>query len=169
MAGRAQSSVLHQADGTPNSPLRLEEFLPYRLNLVASEVSQALAEIYGRRFGISIPEWRIMATLGQFQTMTARDIGTHSRMHKTTVSRAVATLEKRQLIARRANRADLREAFLALTDGGQKMYLEIVPLARAFSEALCQSISQEEQKVFDTLLARIQDRLASTDMPFKAE
>lgn len=151
-----------------SAPLRLEDFLPYRLNLVASEVSQALAEVYGRRFGISIPEWRIIATLGQFQTMTARDIGTHSRMHKTTVSRAVATLEKRQLIIRRANRADLREAFLALTASGQKMYLEIVPLARAFSEALCEGISPEEQKVLDGLLARLKDRLTSVDMPFRA-
>jgi DNA-binding transcriptional MocR family regulator len=98
--------------------LRLEEFLPYRLNYVAAEVSQALSGIYGKRFGISIPEWRVIATLGQFGSLAARDIGQHSRMHKTTVSRAVTTLEKRKLIARRANRDDLREAFLTLTEAG---------------------------------------------------
>src|SRR6185437_12965112 len=95
--------------------LKLEEFLPYRLNVVASLSSQALSRVYGKRYGIGVPEWRVLVTLGQFGMMTGKAVGAHSHMHKTKVSRAVALLEKRKMIVRRANRADLREAFLSLT------------------------------------------------------
>jgi DNA-binding MarR family transcriptional regulator len=139
--------------------LALEGFLPYRLNLLATEVSQTLARIYGGQFGISIQEWRVLATLGQFGVMTARDIGSHSRMHKTTVSRAVAALEKRRLVARRANRSDMREAFLTLSEGGQAVYREIVPLAAAFSDALCHGLDAQERDTLDRLLARLSERV----------
>ncbi len=76
---------------------------------MASLVSQALSRIYAQRYGIGVPEWRVLVTLGQFGVMTGKAIGTHSHMHKTKVSRAVAMLEKRKLLVRRANRADLRE------------------------------------------------------------
>ena len=91
--------------------LKLEEFLPYRLNVCASLVSHVLSRIYADRYKIGVPEWRVLVTLGQFSAMTAKAIGTHSHMHKTKVSRAVALLERRKLVSGRANRADLREAF----------------------------------------------------------
>lgn len=136
-------------------PLRLESFLPYRLNVLAAEVSHTLARSYGERFGISIPEWRVLATLGQFGVITARDVGRHSRMHKTTVSRAVAALERRALVQRRANRADLREAFLALTEPGRQIYFEIVPMARAFSERICAGLDADERALLDRLIDRL--------------
>src|SRR5215468_8685502 len=95
--------------------LKLEEFLPYRLNVCATLVSHALSKIYAERYKIGVPEWRVLVTLGQFGAMTAKAIGTHSHMDKTKVSRAVALLEGRKLVNRRANRADLHEAFLTLT------------------------------------------------------
>ncbi len=141
------------------APLKLESFLPYRLNLLASEISQALAQAYGERFGISIPEWRVLATLGQFGTITARDICAHSHMHKTTVSRAVATLEKRKLLARKANRNDLREAFLDLSEEGRRIYLDIVPMATAFSETLCRGLSPDETRQLDALIDKLMSQL----------
>ena len=116
------------------APLKLEEFLPYRLNVVASVVSQSLSRIYSDRYGIGVPEWRVLVTLGQYGMMTGKAIGAHSHMHKTKVSRAVALLEKRKLVTRRANRADLREAFLALTPAGRAMYDDLAPIALDFAQ-----------------------------------
>ena len=104
-------------EGKPgrDAALKLEHFLPYQLNVVSSLVSQALSRVYARRYGIGVPEWRVLVTLGQFGVMTAKTIGAHTHMHKTKVSRAVAQMERRRLVARRANRDDMREAFLSLT------------------------------------------------------
>jgi DNA-binding MarR family transcriptional regulator len=142
--------------------LELEGFLPYRLNVLATLVSQSLARVYGERFGISIPEWRILATLGQFSEMTAREIGLHSRMHKTTVSRAVAALEKRHLVARRPNRQDMREAFLAMTPRGQAIYAEIVPMARQFAQDLAQDIRPDDLATLDRVLGQLMARLKAS-------
>ena len=84
------------------APLKLEQFLPYQLSLVATLVSLALSRVYARRYGIGVPEWRVLVTLGQYGVMTGKGIGAHTHMHKTKVSRAVALLEKRKLLLRRA-------------------------------------------------------------------
>ena len=85
--------------------LKLEDFLPHRLNVLSSLVSQALTRVYGQ-YGIGIPEWRVLVSLGQFGVMTGKAIGARTHMHKTKVSRAVAQLEARKFLTRRANRAD---------------------------------------------------------------
>lgn len=152
-------SMQGDARAPERTALHLETFLPYRLNLLATEVSQTLARAYGERFGITIPEWRILATLGQFGRITAREIGLHSRMHKTTVSRAVASLERRRLVAREPNRDDMREAFLTMTDTGRAIYFEIVPMARGFAESLCGGLAPEEQALLESLIGRLQERV----------
>lgn len=137
------------------APLELENFLPYRLNVLAETVSQSLARFYESRFGIAIPEWRVIATLGQYEKMTAKDIGTHSRMHKTKVSRAVASLESKGLVERQPNIEDMRESFLELTSKGRKIYTDLIPDALAFSRALVASLSSEEQESLERILEQL--------------
>ncbi|HZP74911.1 MAG TPA: MarR family winged helix-turn-helix transcriptional regulator [Pseudolabrys sp.] len=143
-----------------DASLKLEEFLPYRLNVVANLVSQALSRVYAKRYGIGVPEWRVLVTLGQYGVMTGKQVGAHSHMHKTKVSRAVAMLEKRKLLVRRANRADLREAFLSLTPGGREIYEDLAPSALKFAEQLMQVIDPADRAAFDRALTRLTDRAA---------
>jgi DNA-binding MarR family transcriptional regulator len=151
------SQVKDGRTGAASPPLRLEDFLPYRLNVLAASVSEGLARVYSERFGIDIPAWRVLATLGQFDRSTATGIGTHSRMHKTKVSRAVAALEARGLIRRTANPGDKREAFVALTGEGRSMYEAIVPLALAFERDVLAAFAAQDKRrldqLFDALLA----------------
>ena len=143
--------------------IELEQFLPYRLNVVAEAVSRSLSKLYEERHGISIAEWRVIATLGQYPQMTAKQIGAHSRMHKTKVSRAVARLTDRRLIERAANFEDLREAFLALTSGGRKVYEDLVPRALAFADDLGESFTVEEHAVLDKLLTKLEHQAFDGD------
>jgi DNA-binding MarR family transcriptional regulator len=143
-----------------SAPLKLEEFLPYRLNVLASLVSQALSRIYADRYGIGVPEWRVLCTLGQYGTMTGKAIGAHSHMHKTKVSRAVALLERRKLVTRRANRADLRESFLALTAAGRAMYDDLAPIALEFSKRLSEVVEPADRAAFERAIHRLTERSA---------
>jgi DNA-binding MarR family transcriptional regulator len=167
MQGDAMNTgqVAESAADTPlelgdSAPLKLEQFLPYRLNVVASLVSQALSRIYADRYGISVPEWRVLVTLGQYDMMTGKAIGAHSHMHKTKVSRAVALLEKRKLVARRANRADLREAFLTLTPAGRVMYDDLAPIALDFASRLCEVMEPADRAAFERSVDRLTERSA---------
>ena len=142
------------------APLKLEHFLPYQLNVVSSLVSQALSRVYARRYGIGVPEWRVVVTLGQHGVMTAKAIGAHTHMHKTKVSRAVALLEKRRLLVRRANRADMRESFLSLTAAGRTMYEELAPHALDFANRLMEVLAPADREAFDRALRQLTERSA---------
>jgi DNA-binding MarR family transcriptional regulator len=142
------------------APLKLEEFLPYRLNVVASLTSQALSRVYAERYGMGIPEWRVLVTLGQFGTMTGKAVGAHSHMHKTKVSRAVALLERRDLLARRANEADMRESLLSLTPAGRAIYDELAPGALEFGRRLMEVIDPVDRGPFERALAKLTHRSA---------
>jgi len=134
--------------------LQLEQFLPYRLNRIAAAVSQDFRSVYGPHHDLTIPEWRVLATLGQFEAMSARAIGRHSAMHKTKVSRAVRALEERRWLKRRESEEDRREEILTLTPLGQKIYRDIVPKAVAFERRILDELGPE-----DTPLLGILDRL----------
>jgi len=140
--------------------LKLEQFLPYQLNVVASLTSQALSRVYARRYSIGVPEWRVLVTLGQYGVMTAKAVGAHTHMHKTKVSRAVALLEKRRLVARRTNREDMREAFLSLTAAGRTMYEELAPHALDFARRLTETLAPADREVFNRALSQLTARSA---------
>lgn len=138
--------------------LKLETFLPYRLNVVALLASQALSRVYGERYGIGIPEWRVLATLGEYDTVTGKAVGAKTHLHKTKVSRAVAALEKRKLLARRANRADMREVFLSLTPAGRAIYEDLAPVAEAFARHLFEAVAPDDRAAFDRALTALTER-----------
>ncbi|MEA2988528.1 MAG: hypothetical protein QOG83_1239 [Alphaproteobacteria bacterium] len=148
-----------QADTGGAPLLKLEDFLPHRLNVLSSLVSQALTRVYARH-GIGIPEWRILVSLGQFGVMTGKAIGARTHMHKTKVSRAVAQLERRKFLARRANRSDLREAFLMLTPAGRAVYEELAPQALEFTDRLSEAVPQADRTAFDRAIAQLTERSA---------
>jgi DNA-binding MarR family transcriptional regulator len=151
-------SAVAEARRDRQAPLKLEQFLPYQLNVVASLVSQALSRVYARRYGIGVPDWRVLVTLGQYGVMTAKAIGAHTHMHKTKVSRAVALLEKRRLLARRANREDKREAFLSLTAAGRSMYEELAPHALDFARRLTEILPPGDRETFNRALKELTAR-----------
>ena len=140
--------------------LKLEDFLPHKLNVLSSLVSQALSRVYGERYGIGIPEWRVLVTLGEYGVMTGKQIGAHTHMHKTKVSRAVAQLEQRKFVTRRVNRADLREAFLSLTPAGRAIYDEAAPIALDFTNRLSEVVAPSDRAAFDRAMRQLTERSA---------
>ncbi len=131
--------------------LQLEAFLPYRLNRIAAAVSQDFRSVYGPHHDLTIPEWRVLATLGQFEAMGAKAIGRHSAMHKTKVSRAVRALEERRWLRRRPSEEDRREEILTLTAQGESAYRQIVPKALAFERRLLDQLGPEAGPLLEAL------------------
>lgn len=148
------------AMGGQHALLKLEQFLPYRLNVVATLVSQALSRVYASRYRIGVAEWRVLVTLGQFGILTGKAISAHTHMHKTKVSRAVALLEKRKLLTRRTNRADMRESLLSLTPSGRTIYEELAPPALDFARRLTDILTPADYDAFHRALAQITRRSA---------
>jgi DNA-binding MarR family transcriptional regulator len=142
--------------------LRLAGFVPFRLNRLAAEVSQHLSVIYRARFALQIPEWRVMATVGQERGCTAQQIAASTRMHKTRVSRAIAQLRRRGLIERATSTQDRRALKLRLSPAGRRMYAQLVPLALARERALLACLSAPQRRALLQGLERLEQFLGLT-------
>ena len=103
----------------------------------------------------------MLVTLGQYGMMTGKAIGEHSHMHKTKVSRAVAVLEKRKLLTRKTNRADLRESLLSLTPAGVAIYQDLAPVALDFARRLSEAIEPADRMAFERAVDRLTERSAA--------
>ena len=139
--------------------LRLAAFVPFRLNRLAVAVSEHLAVIYRGSFALEIPEWRVIATVGQERGCTAQFVAASTRMHKTRVSRAIAHLRRRGLLERAPSAHDRRELHLRLSAGGRRLYTQLVPLALAREEALLSCLTAAERRGFLAALERLESHL----------
>ncbi len=145
--------------------LDLEHFLPYRLSVVANRASRALATLYDREFGLSIPEWRVVAVLGRFAPLSSNEIGEKTAMDKATISRAVARLVKAKLVAREPHLSDGRLLRLALTARGRDVHARIARLALGFEAELTAVLTPEEGRLLHGLLDRLDGRLLDQGQP----
>ena len=135
--------------------LILEEFLPYRLSVLSHTISTNIARVYEKRFGVSIPEWRVIAILGRFPGLSAVEVAERTLMDKVAVSRAVTKLVKNGRIDRQFADADRRRSILNLSEEGRKVHNEIAPLALQFERELLQDISEEDYETYNSILDRL--------------
>jgi DNA-binding MarR family transcriptional regulator len=135
--------------------LDLDQFLPYLVNVVANRLSRELAGVYEARFGISIPEWRVIAHLSQHEDVSVREIHQRVDMDKAKVSRAAARLEAVGFIEKTDNEGDRRLVALRLTRKGRRLFAEIEPLALAYEQESLSTLSKSEEATLRSLLNKL--------------
>jgi len=145
-------------NGHDKVALTLERFLPYRLSVLANTVSRSIADEYAERFGLTVPEWRILAVLGRFAPLTASGICGRTAMDKVQVSRGVARLTKAGLLKQRTDREDRRRVMLEMSKAGLAVYQEIVPMALAREADLLAALNGSEVAQLDRLMEKLQRR-----------
>ena len=140
--------------------LDLFRFVPFRLNRLSAEVSAALSGEYQARYGLDIPEWRVLATLGfRNDACSAQYISDCTRTHKSTISRAVTALMEREIVERVENAEDRREFRLRLTRKGRTLYEELIPRLLRKEQEILSCLSAQERKLFASLLGKIESSL----------
>lgn len=149
-------------ESAPARPFALDlfKFVPFRLNRLAAEVSSALSSEYRERYGLDIPEWRVLATLGfRNDACSAQYIAHCTRTHKSTISRAVTALMARQLVERVENAHDRREFQLRMTSRGKALYQQLIPRLLRREQEILSCLSAEERRNFAHLLGKIEKSL----------
>jgi DNA-binding MarR family transcriptional regulator len=149
----------------PPTTLRLSGFVPFRLYRLAAGVSQHLSDIYRTRFALEVPEWRVLVTVGEDRGCTAQYVAASTRMHKTRVSRALASLRRRGLIERAASAHDKRALQLRLSRRGRRLYRQLVPLALAREHSLLASLSAAQRRGLRLALTRLEAVLELHEPP----
>src|SRR5579872_205276 len=140
---------------------RLEDFLPYRLSVAANRVSRLCARRYSNAYGLGIPEWRVLAMVGRFGTLSPSAVGEWTAMDKVKVSRAAASLVARGMLRQTQDPQDGRGRLLRLTRKGSAVHQGMVPLAHELEEKLSDGMSRTEWsallKALDKLNAHVRE------------
>src|SRR5262245_35651999 len=145
---------------TDKTGLDLDSFLPYRLDILAEAVSRALSRLYKDRYGLAVPEWRVLAHLGQYAAITAKAIAAPSALHQNKVRRAVAELERLGFVRRADSDEDRREEPLSLTAKGKAAYDDLAPKAADFARHLLDDLAAAERKALESAIDRLLAKLA---------
>ncbi len=132
--------------------LILENFMPYRLARLSSTVSTTIARAYDKEFGLSIPEWRVIAILGRFPGLSAVEVAEQTFLDKVAVSRAVTKLIKSGRIDRQFADADRRRSILNLSDKGREVHDGVAKLALKFEDDLLAGLDEAEIERFNTIM-----------------
>lgn len=133
----------------------LEDFLPYRLSVAANRVARLFAQRYSEEFDLNIPEWRVLATVGRFGTISPSAVGEWTAMDKVKVSRAAAALVARGLLRQSADPNDGRGRLLRLTRKGASVHDGVVPLARELEATLSGGLGRTEWQALNRALVRL--------------
>ena len=137
--------------------LRLDAFIPYRLSVTSNLVSETIASAYQALFGLSIPEWRLIAVIAEDAGITQQQVGRRTRMDKVTVSRATIALVDRGLVERQPHASDRRSQSLHLSAAGRALYAQVAPKALELEREIFASFDPAEVAAFADMLLRIQD------------
>jgi len=133
----------------------LDDFLPYRITVLASHIAVSFARQHAERFGLSIPEWRVVAVLGRHGELSSGEVMDKTSMDKAKVSRAVTRLAAAGIIARKAHPEDQRSNRLELTREGRRIHDRITPIAVDLERELLSVLTREEQETFGRVLAKL--------------
>jgi DNA-binding MarR family transcriptional regulator len=145
--------------------LDLQKFLPYRLSVLSNRLSAAIAESYSRRYGLSIPEWRVIAVLALEPGLSAAEVAERTAMDKVAVSRAVRRLLSTGRARREIAAGDRRRSMLELTPDGRRIYRRVTPALRRYEAELLAGLSATEQRQLDAILRRLERRAPGLDPP----
>jgi DNA-binding MarR family transcriptional regulator len=137
---------------------RLEDFIPYKLSVVANRVSQSVGRLFEAEFNIQVPEWRILMALYAYGSLVFNEVVDHTSMDKARASRAQRRLADLGLIVTTDDPTDRRKLILALTSRGRKMCTDILPKAAEREHWFLKVLTHAEHRQLDTILDKLMQR-----------
>jgi DNA-binding MarR family transcriptional regulator len=135
--------------------LWLQEYLPYRLAVVATRMLRDAARVYkGRRNPLTTAQWRTLAILANHEPLTATELCRISMLDKVAISRALAQLQRRGFVTRQPLPGDGRARHVSLTAAGWRYYTDLVPEMKRQEETLRTLLKADELESLFALLER---------------
>lgn len=139
----------------PNGDLRLERFLPALITWAAHRLAANNSIVYRDKFDVTLTEWRVMLHLTAEPGSSAAQLAHAIGYDKASISRTVGSLAQRGLLCERAHASDGRALHLDLTEQGEKLYREILPVALEQETRLLAGLSLEESETLVDLMGRV--------------
>ncbi len=143
--------------------LHLDRFVPYRLAVLTNIVSMSIANAYEQEFGLTIPEWRVLAVLARYPNLSAIEVSERAAMDKVAVSRAVQSLVAAKRVVRSYDKGDRRRSVLRLSPAGRAVYTRVAPLALRYERRLLNTLSSNDRRALNRLIGQLIERARQID------
>jgi len=147
--------------GHDGPTLDLERYVPAFVTFIANKLSNSATAFYQRNFGVNVTEWRIMSLLAIEPGIPAARICQVIGFDKGPVSRTLAMMQKRGLIAIRTDPHDGRTHMISLTTKGRATHDRVIVAALERERRLLSCLSRDEQEVLIDLLRRLHNNLGA--------
>jgi DNA-binding MarR family transcriptional regulator len=146
----------------------LRNFFPYLVRMYYKAVSHRVRDIYQSLYGLSVDEWRTMANLYDYEPMTAKEIVNRSSINKVNVSRAIASLQNRNLIERHEDPTDRRRVLVCLTAQGKRILNDLIPLVKEAEQDMLSALTPDEQDTLIRLMDKVKKQAAAGQTPLNS-
>jgi DNA-binding MarR family transcriptional regulator len=141
----------------------LEQFLTYRLHVLNKLAERGISERYQQKLGVTLPEARVIASVGSFGPFSIMELARHANLDKSQASRAAEALIKQGLVKRDTSAQDGRVVLVSLTVEGRALYRKVMPIARKWNGDLFDCLDEQEKLAFSEALDKIITAMAERE------
>jgi len=140
------------ADGS-----HIEDFIAFRVAVLAHLMGRIVGLTCGRRFGVSLRQWRVLAFVGRYGKLSALEVARLSPLDKSQVSRAAAELIEHGCLRSTEAAGDRRRKQLMLTAAGRRLHARLLALGRQRNTRYAGVLTDAERAVFERGLRKLTD------------
>ena len=139
----------------------LERRVSYRCSMIAARITRLLAPMWQQRHRLSVVNWRVLAVIGRYAPLSAKEVALHTSSEPFRVSRALEALIRRRLVVRDIDRDDRRRVRLRLSSTGKAVHRSIETSVNQLEQAVLEGMSAAERADLDRMLALLDNRVAA--------
>lgn len=133
----------------------LDQFLTYRMHVLNKLSDRGIGERYDAKLAITLPEARVIASVGSFGPFSIMDLARRANLDKSQASRAAEALIQRGLVQRETSREDGRVVLVSLTAEGRALHRKVMPIARKWNADLFDCLDETEKATFGRLVDKV--------------
>jgi DNA-binding MarR family transcriptional regulator len=149
--------------GDHGSHLHIGHFLTFQLIRLANAAKSNVTRRYLADFGLSVPEWRLLAMTIRFQPVRFSELVANSSMDKGQASRTLHGMIKRGYIASKSTAPGSRKAgdtaavpvILTVARKGRALYKAVLPVAQRNQARLLQKLTRDERRTLYSVLSKL--------------
>jgi DNA-binding MarR family transcriptional regulator len=142
---------------TRNGKYETMGFYTSRLALLHRLVARTTKQAFGRLFGITQIEWRILVQLEYRSPSKISEIYERTLIQKPQISSTLPTLMRNGYVVRIEDKQDARAPFFAITEAGIALYKEVLAVSRKRQRGLESLLTAEERAGVESAFSKLID------------
>jgi DNA-binding MarR family transcriptional regulator len=132
----------------------LDNFAPYLMNRIMGRYNASLRQEMAA-LGLTTPQMRSLAVLSVMDGILIGELAVYAVVEQSTLSRALDSLAREEMIERRTDPSDSRATRVFLTANGRMAYERLWPhMARSYAQ-MFRGVDRDEQRAFVATLQKI--------------